>query len=143
MEGPVPQGQRQQRRTAEERRGEVAGAVPVTETRAPPSSERRSWIGRPVRRNEDGRFLTGRGEYVDDVVLPGMLHAAMLRSPHAHARITRLDCSRALAMPGVHGVLTGDDVVRAMEPEKGSTYPRGGSWYYMATDRGRFSRETV
>jgi 2-furoyl-CoA dehydrogenase large subunit len=106
-------------------------------------AERSTWIGHPLRRTEDARFLTGRGQYLDDVVLPGMLHAAMVHSPYAHALIRRIDVSRALALPGVHGVLTGDDVAAALEPEKAWTFPRGGSWRYMAVDRVRFVGEIV
>ena len=77
-------------------------------TAAPP---RRSWLGQPVLRNEDARFLTGRGNYVDDIRMAGLLEAAMLRSPYAHAAIKSIDYSRALEIPGVHGVITGADVV--------------------------------
>src|SRR5581483_10679285 len=113
------------------------------EVPASPASVRQSWIGRPVLRNEDARFLTGRGQFVDDISVPGVLHRAIVRSPHAHARITRIDSSRALAMPGVYGVITGEDVLGVIEPEKGSTYPKGGSWYYIATDTARFAGEIV
>lgn len=65
--------------------------------------------GRPLRRFEDERLLRGEGSFVDDMRLPGMLHAAVLRSPHAHARLRSVDASRARAMPGVAAVLTGDD----------------------------------
>lgn len=67
----------------------------------------------------------------------------MLRSPYAHALIQRIDYSRALEIPGVHGVITGEDVAAVCEPEKGSNYPSGGSWYYIATDRARFAGEIV
>jgi len=63
-------------------------------------------IGLSVKRREDRRFLTGRGRYVDDLRLPGMLHAAIVRSPHAHARVVGIDKRRALALPGVVAVLT-------------------------------------
>jgi len=66
-------------------------------------------IGQPVRRVEDQRFLTGRARYVDDIQLPHMLHGAVVMSPHAHARIKSIDAKEALAMPGVHLVLTGED----------------------------------
>ena len=66
-------------------------------------------IGQPVRRVEDQRFLTGRSRYVDDIQLPRMLHGAVVMSPHAHARIRSIDSAAALAMPGVHLVLTGED----------------------------------
>ena len=57
-------------------------------------------IGQPVKRKEDVRFLTGGGTYTDDVSVPGQTHACFLRSPHAHARIRAIDCSRAAAAPG-------------------------------------------
>src|SRR3990172_4515992 len=67
-------------------------------------------IGQPVRRKEDFRLLTGRGRYSDDYSLPGQVYAAILRSPHAHARVATVDASGARAMPGVLGVFTGADV---------------------------------
>ena len=66
-------------------------------------------IGKPVRRREDLRLVTGRGCYTDDVTLPGQVHAAMVRSPHAHAAIVRIDGVDALKLPGVLAVLTGAD----------------------------------
>jgi aerobic carbon-monoxide dehydrogenase large subunit len=66
-------------------------------------------LGQAVPRSEDPRLLRGGGRYTDDIVLPRMAHAAILRSPHAHARIRRLDASQALAAPGVQLVLTGAD----------------------------------
>ena len=66
-------------------------------------------VGQPVRRVEDQRFLTGQGRYVDDIVLPGMCHGVVLLSPHAHARIRKIDTSKAKAAPGVLLVLTGAD----------------------------------
>ena len=65
------------------------------------------WLGRSVRRKEDARFLQGRGRYVDDITLPRMLHMAIFRSPHAHARIVSIDTSAAEAMEGVVAVVTG------------------------------------
>ena len=66
-------------------------------------------IGQSVPRTEDPRLLRGNGRYVDDIRLPNESHAYILRSPHGHARITHLDCTRAKQMPGVLAVLTGDD----------------------------------
>src|SRR5262249_15682134 len=66
------------------------------------------WLGKSVKRVEDDRFLRGKGNYVDDVVLPGMLHMSILRSPFAHARINSIDTSRAAALPGVVAVVTGE-----------------------------------
>jgi aerobic carbon-monoxide dehydrogenase large subunit len=68
-------------------------------------------IGQPVRRKEDLRLVTGRGEFSDDINAPGQAHAVVLRSPHAHARIRSIDVKAALAMPGVLAVLTGRDYV--------------------------------
>ncbi len=67
-------------------------------------------IGCKRKRKEDGRFIQGKGSYVDDVKLPGMLFADFVRSPHAHARIKSIRKERALALPGVHAVLTADDL---------------------------------
>src|SRR5689334_16703033 len=58
-------------------------------------------------RKEDARFLRGKGNYVDDIVLPGMLHGAVLRSPYAHAKILSIDTARAEAHPKVKAVVTG------------------------------------
>ncbi|HKW06654.1 MAG TPA: aerobic carbon-monoxide dehydrogenase large subunit [Candidatus Dormibacteraeota bacterium] len=65
-------------------------------------------IGESIKRKEDGRFLRGKGNYLDDVELPGMLHMAIVRSPHAHARIKSVDTAAASAMPGVIAVVTGE-----------------------------------
>src|SRR6266849_5048532 len=73
----------------------------VAETRA---------VGRSVPRVDGVEKATGHARYVADLMLPGMLHARVLRSPHAHARIVRLDVSRARALPGVAAVVTAEDV---------------------------------
>jgi len=67
-------------------------------------------LGHSIRRKEDRRFVTGRGRYLDDLRLPDMLHAVIVRSPHAHARIVRVDAKPALAVPGVVAVLSGADL---------------------------------
>jgi aerobic carbon-monoxide dehydrogenase large subunit len=69
-----------------------------------------AWIGRPLKRREDHRLLVGAGRYVDDICPPGCAHVALLRSPHAHARIARLDVEAARRAPGVLAVVTGADV---------------------------------
>ncbi len=71
------------------------------------------WIGKPMRRIEDARLLSGQGRFTDDVSLPRQAHAAFTRSPHAHARIVRIDTSAARAAPGVVAVYTGADIVAA------------------------------
>jgi len=67
-------------------------------------------FGASIKRREDPRFITGKGNYVDDVKLPGMTYAAFVRSPHAHARIRGIDAARARAHPGVVAVFTGADM---------------------------------
>src|SRR5688572_11031010 len=67
-------------------------------------------MGHRVKRREDPRFLRGLGNYVDDVVLPDMLYLDIVRSPYAHAKITNIDTSKALAIPGVLAVITGKDL---------------------------------
>ena len=67
-------------------------------------------IGRSLRRLEDERFLTGAGRYIDDIGLPGMLHAVVVRSPHAHADIASIDTSAASSMPDVRGIFTAADL---------------------------------
>lgn len=69
------------------------------------------WIGKPVRRLEDQHLMTGRGKFTDDVSLPGQAHCAFARSPHAHARIVRIDTTAARAAPGVIAVFTGADLI--------------------------------
>ncbi len=67
-------------------------------------------IGAAVRRKEDFRFVTGKGQYTDDINRPGQTHIHFLRSPHAHARIKKVDAKAALALPGVLAVLTGAEL---------------------------------
>ena len=69
------------------------------------------YFGASVPRKEDPRYLRGEGRFVDDIVLPGMLHMEILRSPLAHARITSIDVSKAWAIPGVRLVLASVAVV--------------------------------
>jgi len=68
------------------------------------------WVGQALRRKEDPRMITGRGRYVDDMVVPGMLYMAVVRSPEAHAKIVSIDAEAARSYPGVHGVFTGEDL---------------------------------
>jgi 2-furoyl-CoA dehydrogenase large subunit len=101
------------------------------------------WIGRPVKRVEDARLLTGRGAFIDDHPPVGHVHhAAIVRSPHAHARILGYDVSAAVTMEGVVGVITGADVAGATRPfSVGVTAPV--HYYGTATDRARFVGEPV
>ncbi|MDR7484673.1 MAG: xanthine dehydrogenase family protein molybdopterin-binding subunit [Armatimonadota bacterium] len=74
------------------------------------------WIGRPLRRREDERFLRGRGRYVGDITLPGMLHLVIVRSPFAHARVRAIRTAPVLRAPGVVAVVTGADLAGRVQP---------------------------
>src|ERR1700692_3191292 len=92
-------------------------------------------------RKEDPRFIRGRGNYVDDVALPGMLHLAILRSPYAHARIVSIDVTAALAHPKVKAVVTGADLAEkglAWMPTLSNDVQAG-----LATDKVRFQGQEV
>ena len=67
-------------------------------------------MGHSVKRKEDARFLRGKGRYIDDIKLPGMVYMDIVRSPYAHANIKSIDASKALALPGVLAVITGKDL---------------------------------
>src|SRR6202140_4507449 len=90
--------------------------VPSCAKRASSMNDQTRFIGRSMTRREDRRLLTGRGQYIADLELPHMLHAAFVRSPHAHARIKAIDMSRAAAAPGVAFVLTGPELARVLPP---------------------------
>src|SRR5579862_6852670 len=74
------------------------------------------YIGRSLKRREDRRLLTGQGQFVADLVRPRMLHAVFVRSPLAHARIRKVDLSRAAAAPGVAIALSGADLLELLPP---------------------------
>ena len=98
-------------------------------------------IGHSVRRKEDDRFIQGAGHYVDDVVLPGMLHLALLRSPLPHARVVSIDKTAAAQLPGVVAVLTGEDLAAynlAWMPTLS-----GDTQAVLATDKVRFQGQEV
>jgi carbon-monoxide dehydrogenase large subunit len=117
-------------------------------------------VGKPVRRREDPRLVTGAGCYTDDVNLPGQAYASIVRSPHAHARIVRIDTAPALASPGVLAVLTGADLVAdglkaishrpvPANPHEVPLKSPGGSPFFVSeplplpVDRARFAGEPV
>lgn len=117
-------------------------------------------FGRAVRRSEDRRLVTGTGCYSDDVNLPGQAHAALVRSPHAHARVRAIDAAAALAIPGVLAVLTGGDAARdglrpiphrpvPTNPHEVPLRSRDGSPFFvpphlpLPADRARFAGEAV
>jgi 2-furoyl-CoA dehydrogenase large subunit len=100
------------------------------------------WVGRPLKRVEDPRLLTGRGSYIDDLPFQNLHQAAILRSPHAHARILGIDASDVLKAPGVAGVITGADAAALTRPfSVGVLAPV--HYYCMAVDKARFAGEPV
>jgi aerobic carbon-monoxide dehydrogenase large subunit len=107
------------------------------------------YTGASIKRSEDPRILTGTGRYVDDIKLPGMLHAAFVRSPLAHARVISVDVSAARALPGVVAVLTGADLEEMTVPGPDALSVLIGSagpvpeFTLLATDKVRFVGDPV
>lgn len=119
----------------------VAGTRSGTNTEAAAG-----WIGTGLRRREDKRLVTGKGRYIADIRLPGMLELAVFRSDHAHARIGRLDVSDARKSPGIQLVLTGADVEQWTEPfrfKHSNPRLRRLEWRALATDVVRYVGEPV
>ena len=107
-----------------------------------------SYVGRTLSRLGANRAVAGRGTYTDDISLPRMLHAAFVRSPHAHAQILRIDTSAALRAPGVVKVMTGADVAKmCTAPWVGTLtcFPgmKSAPQYPMAVDRACWHGEPV
>lgn len=109
-------------------------------------------IGARVVRKEDKRFITGAGRYVDDMVVPGMKHAAFVRSPYAHAQIKKIDVKKAQAMPGVIGVLTGKElkadgignlICGWMIHSKDGSPMKMGAWSPLAFDKVRYVGDAI
>ncbi|MGH6763009.1 MAG: xanthine dehydrogenase family protein molybdopterin-binding subunit [Phyllobacterium sp.] len=109
-------------------------------------------IGARVLRKEDKRFLTGKGRYTDDMSVPGMKHAFFVRSPHAHAKITKIDTKQAAAMPGVIAVLTGKQlkadgignlICGWMVHSRDGTPMKMGAWSPLAVDTVRYVGDAV
>ena len=103
-------------------------------------------IGARIKRTEDRRLLTGQGAYVDDHQPSGLVHAAFLRSPYPHARITHLDISAARALDGIVAVITGEELAQAVKPVRaGSTMAdyKETSFPPLAVDKVRFVGEAV
>lgn len=105
------------------------------------------YIGAPIRRQEDPRFLTGSGTFVGDMRLPDMLHAAILRSPRAHARLISIESAKALAIPGVVAVFTFADIRPHAKPIPIRLYPLPGLEHFLqyplARDKVRYVGEPV
>ncbi|MBI2956767.1 MAG: xanthine dehydrogenase family protein [Acidobacteria bacterium] len=111
----------------------------------PKLEEAAQWVGKPLPRKEEGRLVRGKGKFVDDYELPGMLHLWLVRSPYGHARVTHIDVSQAEAQPGVVCTLTGPEVAKLVRPflEIG---PEPGAKivdYPMGVDKVRYQGEPV
>ncbi|HLI37183.1 MAG TPA: xanthine dehydrogenase family protein molybdopterin-binding subunit [Streptosporangiaceae bacterium] len=101
------------------------------------------WVSRPGPVREDRRFVTGNGRYAGDITLPGMLHVALVTSPHAHARITGIGTSAALRAPGVAAVLTGEELARETEPLRQYLNLPNVRWRPLAAGEVRYAGEWV
>ncbi|MCU1630997.1 MAG: Carbon-monoxide dehydrogenase (acceptor) [Pseudonocardia sp.] len=112
-----------------------------------PVQSQTKYTGARIRRTEDPRLLAGRGQYIDDVTVPKMLQAAVLRSPHPHARITGIDTSRARALPGVFDVITGQDLAAVADQQPVIWFPipeqRIARTHALAVDRVRWVGQAV
>jgi carbon-monoxide dehydrogenase large subunit len=104
----------------------------------------RKWVGQSIRRLEDPKFLLGRGGYIDDMRVRGMLHAALVRSPHAHAKITSIDTRAAKELPGVFAVVTGAEAAEITDPMPDfGPAPDKTTWRCLAVDKVRYVGEGV
>ncbi|MFB6130190.1 MAG: xanthine dehydrogenase family protein molybdopterin-binding subunit, partial [Salinigranum sp.] len=102
------------------------------------------YIGSEMKRYEDDRLITGNGRYIDDMEpVDDLHHVAILRSPHAHARIESIDASEALAMDGVKEVITGVDVAELTDPFPVTAQNPANDYYCVAVDRARYQGEPV
>src|SRR6201997_272527 len=103
------------------------------------------WVGQPIRRKEENRLVSGKGIFVDDEKMPGMLHIRFIRSSYAHARIMRVDVSKAEKSPGVACALTGAEIKRQVQPfiEIGPGGAQKIADYPMAVDKVVFQGEPV
>lgn len=117
------------------------GYIPQSRQREKPRKDYK-WIGKNMKRVEDPRLLTGQAGYIDDIKLPNMAYAAVLRSDRAHARIKKIDVSKAKALPGVLLVMTGEDAKKVTGPTAQFASPPVVQ-YCIAVDRVRHVGEAV
>ena len=104
----------------------------------------KNWIGKSIPRLEDRRFLLGKGNYIDDMVLPNMLEVAIVRSIYPHARIVSIDTSAAEALPGVAAVVTGARAAELTDPLPDfGPDPENHTWRCLAVDKVRYTGEGV
>src|SRR5258707_450594 len=112
---------------------------------APAKNGPAKWVGQPIRRKEEDRLVRGKGIFVDDQKLTGMLHIRFVRASYGHAKITRIDVSKAAALAGVVCTLTGAEVKGMVKPfiEIGPDVGQKIADYPMAVDKVTFQGEPV
>src|SRR5271157_2425563 len=107
-------------------------------------SSNRSVVGKNLQKVDGVKLVTGGAAFTDDVNIPGMLYGKILPSPHAHARIRRIDTSKAKALPGVHAVLTYKDVPRVPHTTAGQAWPEPSPYdTYLLDNKVRFVGDRV
>src|SRR6202163_2154101 len=113
--------------------------------KAPTAGSLAKWVGQPIRRKEEDRLVRGKGIFVDDQKMTGMLHIRFVRSSYGHAKIVRLDVSKAAALPGVVCTLTGTEVKGLVKPfiEIGPDVGQKIADYPMAVDKVVYQGEPV
>jgi CO/xanthine dehydrogenase Mo-binding subunit len=103
-----------------------------------------TWVGRSIRRVEDPKFLRGKGGYIGNWALPGMLHAALVKSPYAHSRIVNVDLTAARQVPGVIAIVTGADAADLCDPLPDfGPDPSKHTWRLLAHEKVRYVGEGV
>src|SRR5579864_6429888 len=129
-------------KTAHTKRRKAKPAATEKQSGSPGSTK---WVGQPIRRKEEDRLVRGKGIFVDDQKLTGMLHIRFVRSPYAHAKIMRVDVSKVAALPGVVCTLTGAEVKGMVNPfiEIGPDLGQKIADYPMAIDRVIYQGEPV
>ena len=119
------------------------GGQPAMPAIDAPRTGTANWVGAALPRKEDRPLLTGRGRFIDDLEpVAGLRHAAILRSPHPHARIRSIDVSRAAALPGVVGVVTGAEIAKVAGPIP-SVVRSKMRFHVCATAKARYAGEPV
>ncbi len=104
---------------------------------------RHRWVSRPSPVREDRRFVTGRGRYAADITPPGTLHAGLVTSPHAHARINSVNVADALDLDGVAAVVTGADLAKSTEPLRQYLTLPAVQWRPLAVEEARYAGQWV
>ena len=110
---------------------------------APPHGANYRYVSRKRRTKEDRRFIAGKGNFVADIAVPGMKHVALVASPHPRANIISIDTTAALSLPGVHAVLTGDELSQHTKPLFHGLHLPNVKWFPLAVGMTRYAGEWV